>query len=207
MSGLLPIFATILLDTRFTLLTDHVALLALFARDLPLTGRLARWALRLRECNFDIKHVKGTKNVADFGSRCSNAAPPADPQQVHDDDLDADEDIDLGPLEYQSSTSPFGQHLTLWDEELDADTIYSMDQAVYFAINNYLRDQSYPIDAQEQDRAHLRRRAQQYTLLHHRLYRRRNSVAEPLREVIHEGNNFEKIRQVHEEFHLGVEHT
>lgn len=81
------------------------------------------------------------------------------------------------------------------------------DQAVHIAICNYLRDGTYPLDAQEKNRAHLRRRCQQYKSHQDRLYRRRNSTVEPWLEVLHERNDFEQIRKVHEEFQLGVDST
>lgn len=82
-----------------------------------------------------------------------------------------------------------------------------MDWAVHIAISNYLRDGSYPRDALEQDRAALRRRAQKYTLNNGRLFRQtRSPFAQPL-EVLHEMNDLRKIREVHEELHLGVDNT
>jgi hypothetical protein len=82
-----------------------------------------------------------------------------------------------------------------------------MDYAVYVAISNYLRDRTYPRDAQEDDRSSLRQRAQQYVLIQEQLYRRRGNLVDPLLEVLHEKNDFDKIQLVHEEFHLGIEGT
>lgn len=46
----------------FEILTDHSALLWLL-KQRNLTGRLARWAMKLQQYDFEIKHVKGKHNV------------------------------------------------------------------------------------------------------------------------------------------------
>lgn len=48
--------------SSFEVLTDHSALLWLFKQQ-NLTGRLARWVMKLQQYDFDIKHVNGKNNV------------------------------------------------------------------------------------------------------------------------------------------------
>ncbi|OMJ10414.1 hypothetical protein AYI69_g10251 [Smittium culicis] len=48
--------------------TDHSALIQLFTKDIHL-GRLGRWALKLRNYDFEVIHKDGSKNPADFLSR------------------------------------------------------------------------------------------------------------------------------------------
>lgn len=48
--------------TRFTVITDHYSLLWLNNLKNP-TGKLARWAVRLRQHTFDLIHRKGSSNV------------------------------------------------------------------------------------------------------------------------------------------------
>ena len=52
---------------KFTVVTDHVALKWLMARQTP--GRLQRWGLRLQEYDFEVVHRAGKLNVADGPSR------------------------------------------------------------------------------------------------------------------------------------------
>lgn len=223
-----------LAGSKFDLHTDHAALVSLFSKDTtPVSGRLARWALRLREYNFQIHHIKGTKNIADFPSRCLPLKADELSVQPFDDDLDADDDRDaVFVLEHreelystmkkgnsqwnrgQTNSEDFVQlrYLKPVGRELSTpegrfDDLFSMDYAVYVAISNYLRDQSYPRDALEKDREALRRRAQKYTLFQERLYRRTHVPTAPQLEVLHERNDLEKIRQIHDEFHLGVDNT
>lgn len=47
---------------KFEVITDHSALLWLF-KQANLSGRLARWIMKLQQFDFDIKHVKGKNNV------------------------------------------------------------------------------------------------------------------------------------------------
>lgn len=47
---------------RFTVITDHYSLLYLNNLKNP-TGKLARWAMKLRQYSFDLKHRKGSLNV------------------------------------------------------------------------------------------------------------------------------------------------
>jgi transposase InsO family protein len=55
--------------TRFTIITDHYSLLWLDRLKDP-TGRLARWAVKLSQYNYEIKHRKGSLHVVpDFLSR------------------------------------------------------------------------------------------------------------------------------------------
>lgn len=62
-------FRSFIEGTRFTVETDHASLLWLTNISNP-SGRLARWAIRLSQFNFDIVHRKGTQNVvADALSR------------------------------------------------------------------------------------------------------------------------------------------
>ena len=71
---------------KFTIYTDHIS--NTFVQKLKNTqGRLYRWALRLQNFQFDIKHMKGSVMPADFISRVidhtdSNAADLEDDSQL-----------------------------------------------------------------------------------------------------------------------------
>ncbi|XP_062714146.1 uncharacterized protein K02A2.6-like [Aedes albopictus] len=66
-------FNTYLQGRHFKLMTDHKPLTSLFSpKGVPETaaGRLQRWAVFLSNCDYEIQHVKGVRNVpADFLSR------------------------------------------------------------------------------------------------------------------------------------------
>ncbi|OMJ17934.1 Retrovirus-related Pol polyprotein from transposon, partial [Smittium culicis] len=49
-------------------ITDHSALVQLYTKDTP-HGRVGRWALKLRNYDFEIIHKDGSMNPADFLSR------------------------------------------------------------------------------------------------------------------------------------------
>jgi transposase InsO family protein len=71
-------FEHYLIDAPFTVLTDHAALQWLPQKKFD-NNRLMRWALKLQEFNFIVKHRAGTKNAnADALSRApiANSAPP-----------------------------------------------------------------------------------------------------------------------------------
>ncbi|OMJ13199.1 Retrovirus-related Pol polyprotein from transposon [Smittium culicis] len=53
---------------NFNIFTDHSALFQLFTKYVP-RGRVRRWALKLRNYDFEIIHKDGSKNPADFLSR------------------------------------------------------------------------------------------------------------------------------------------
>ena len=62
----------------FTVYTDHYSLLWLLKLKQP-TGRIARWAIRLQQFDFSIKHRKGTENVVpDMLSRSVDAVETVD---------------------------------------------------------------------------------------------------------------------------------
>jgi hypothetical protein len=74
-------FRHYILHTRFQLKirTDHESLQFLRKQDKGLVGRIARWAMKLSEYNFDIKYVKGEANtLADAISRLVLGAPRPD---------------------------------------------------------------------------------------------------------------------------------
>lgn len=79
-------FSNYLFGRHFELMTDHKPLTGLFSpKGIPTTaaGRLQRWAAFLANCDYEIRHVKGTHNVpADFLSRF--------PMRCEDDDNDED---------------------------------------------------------------------------------------------------------------------
>ncbi|OMH80892.1 Retrovirus-related Pol polyprotein from transposon [Zancudomyces culisetae] len=54
--------------TRFVIRTDHKSLLQLFDSS-EITGRVARWAMLLRNFDYDLEHVPGKLNPADILSR------------------------------------------------------------------------------------------------------------------------------------------
>lgn len=82
-----------------------------------------------------------------------------------------------------------------------------MAYAVYVAISNYLRDQSYPCDALEKDHKALHHHAQKYMLFQEQLYWWTHSPVAPQLKMLHEWNDLEKIHQVHDKFHLGMDNT
>lgn len=47
---------------HFIVITDHSALTWLLKQS-NLTGRFARWVLKLQQYNFKLKHIKGKRNV------------------------------------------------------------------------------------------------------------------------------------------------
>ena len=56
------------MSKKFTILTDHVS--HVYVWNLKFQhGKLYRWALRLQNYVFDIKHIKGSTTPADFISR------------------------------------------------------------------------------------------------------------------------------------------
>lgn len=57
-----------LLGKKFLLKTDHSALRWLINSSEP-TGRMARWVMQLMEYDFEIEHISGKRNPADFPSR------------------------------------------------------------------------------------------------------------------------------------------
>jgi hypothetical protein len=76
-------FRHYILHTRFQLKirTDHESLQFLRTQDKGLVGRIARWAMKLSEYNFDIKYVKGGANtLADAISRLVLGAERPDGQ-------------------------------------------------------------------------------------------------------------------------------
>jgi len=76
-------FRHYILHTRFQLKirTDHESLQFLKTQDKGLVGRIARWAMKLSEYNFDIKYVKGSANtLADAISRLVLGAKRPDGQ-------------------------------------------------------------------------------------------------------------------------------
>lgn len=66
---------------HFVVLTDHAALTWLFSQQ-DVSGRLARWILKLQHFDFDIKYIKGKDHVVpDALSRIPEAdiIEPSDP--------------------------------------------------------------------------------------------------------------------------------
>jgi len=56
------------MSKKFTILTDHIS--HVYVRNLKFQhGKLYRWALRLQNYVFDIKHIKGQRPPAGFISR------------------------------------------------------------------------------------------------------------------------------------------
>jgi len=168
-------FRHYLLGRRFTLRTDHAALISLFSSKTPLTGKLARWSMILSEYDFEIQHLKGSINPADFMSR----------NLVHEDVPDNDEH-DLFAVSH---------------------VLGGMDFALYLAIKYYLESQTYPTGAIEADRKKLRKRAAGYFVRDGDLFLRRRKAPLGYLQVLHERNAMRLIRDVHDEFHDGVDNT
>ncbi|KAH8240275.1 hypothetical protein KR032_003261, partial [Drosophila birchii] len=75
----------------FTVITDHASLKWLMTMK-DISGRLARWSLRLQSFDFQIAHRKGADNVvADTLSRC-----------VEELELDVDDALGFATTEFQS---------------------------------------------------------------------------------------------------------
>lgn len=88
---------------KFTVRTDHYSLLWLNNLQNP-TGRLARWAVRLRQFSFNLVHRKGSNNVVpDFLSR----APPIDSPN------------DLSEVDHGKISSKFISSITIPEVSLD----------------------------------------------------------------------------------------
>src|SRR3954466_2721301 len=66
-------FRSYLWGRKFTLRTDHSALVSVLKGTKPLTGMLARWAAFLQEYQYNAKHVQGKHNPADAPSRLVSA--------------------------------------------------------------------------------------------------------------------------------------
>ncbi|KAH8244542.1 hypothetical protein KR032_008233, partial [Drosophila birchii] len=76
----------------FTVITDHASLKWLMTMK-DISGRLARWSLRLQSFDFQIAHRKGADNVvADTLSRC-----------VEELELDVDDALGFATTEFQSA--------------------------------------------------------------------------------------------------------
>ena len=52
-----------LLERKFELRTDHKSLLSIVGKQDELEGKLARWAMKLREFDYDIVHKPGKENI------------------------------------------------------------------------------------------------------------------------------------------------
>lgn len=81
--------------TPFTIITDHMSLKWLMGQK-DLSGRLARWSLKLQAYDFDIVHRKGAKNVV-----------PDVLSRMHMEEIDSrslSTDISLDDVEFQSES-------------------------------------------------------------------------------------------------------
>lgn len=168
-------FRHYLLGRHFKLKTDHSALISIFTSKTPLIGKLARWSMILSEFDFDIQHLRGKNNPADFPSR--NLPPPDDDEPDHDEHDILAIDVAIG----------------------------GMDYAHYLALKYYLEKQDYPKGATEADRRKLRNRASGYFVQEGQLYLRRKRAPLGYLQVLHERIALEKVRIIHEEFHDGVD--
>ncbi|OMH82883.1 Retrovirus-related Pol polyprotein from transposon, partial [Zancudomyces culisetae] len=72
--------------TRFTIRTDHKSLMQLF-NSAEITGRLARWAMILRNYDYDLEHIAGSTNPADILSRNPLTVANEEPLEVYSIDL------------------------------------------------------------------------------------------------------------------------
>jgi transposase InsO family protein len=163
---------------HFKLRTDHSALTSLFTTPKPLTGRLARWSMLLREYDFTIEHLKGKTNPADYPSRLLGPTAATIEQDCDEFDLLA------------MQKAPGG-----------------MDYPLYLALSQYLTALTYPEGATESDRAKLRKRASKYAVQDGVLVRRRKPGPLGPLEVLHERNCQQIVQRVHNEHHSGVDNT
>ena len=68
-------FHLYLVGCQFTLYTDHQGLEILYSAMAKQSARIQRWALRLQQYNYTVKHRPGTGNPADFLSWLELAIP------------------------------------------------------------------------------------------------------------------------------------
>ncbi|KAF9536265.1 hypothetical protein BGW38_010256, partial [Lunasporangiospora selenospora] len=128
--------------------------------------------------DFEVEHIKGSINPADFPSRSVPAETPS---------------VDPACDEFHTFTIE--------------ESIGGMDYAAYLAVKQYLESYEYPINANEADRRRLRNRASKYALRDGVLVLRRKNRNTPFPEVLHERNSREVIRRVHNDHHGGVDNT
>ena len=68
---------------KFILSVDHQPLRYIFNPRAKLSARIARWQLKLQAYNFDIRHIKGSCNIADFLSRIKYNEQTADDEDAN----------------------------------------------------------------------------------------------------------------------------
>ncbi|OMJ25413.1 Pro-Pol polyprotein [Smittium culicis] len=136
------------------------------------SGRLARWAIILREYEYDLIHRKGTKNPADHLSRSF---------------LEVENDESSENVEESSNS------------------LFSMDILRYHALRNYLEGNKYPRDVDEEFRNKLKNQSRKYKLVDGKLFSYSKNYG--LREVLHERNVQEKIEEIHNQEHTGINNT
>lgn len=133
----------------------------------------------LSEYDFNIEHIKGKMNPADF---LSWNLPPWTPEDGNEDN----DQHDLFAIE-----CAFG----------------GMDFPLNLAIKYYLESQSYPEGATEEDCKQLRIRAAGYFVQEGDLFWYCCHAPTGSLQVLHECNAMSKIQEDHEEFHDGVDNT
>ena len=76
-------FRVLLIGRKFTVYTDHKALIQWLSRA-PVGDRHARWVVKLQDMDFDIQYVKGEENViADLLSRPAGVRK-CTPEELHE---------------------------------------------------------------------------------------------------------------------------
>ncbi|OMH81098.1 Transposon Ty3-I Gag-Pol polyprotein [Zancudomyces culisetae] len=179
---------------RFKIVTDHSALVRLFDSK-EASGRLARWAIILREYDYTLEHRKGKHNPADLISRCIPVNP--------NDNSTISELTNNGCTQFGQDKSQ--AYMEGNDDDENTKAIFYMDILQYTAIKNYLANKTYPRNSDELFRNELRKNAIKYELDNDKLFKHSKKFG--IREVLHELNCKEKIIELHNENHLGVHNT
>ncbi|OMH78375.1 hypothetical protein AX774_g8239 [Zancudomyces culisetae] len=91
------------------------------------------------------------------------------------------------------------------EEFENSKALFVMDFARYRAIVSYLSDKVYPTDTNEQDRNKLRNQATKYNMEDGVLKKKDANYG--IRDILHENNVEEKIREIHDEEHWGIINT
>ncbi|OMH79509.1 Transposon Ty3-G Gag-Pol polyprotein [Zancudomyces culisetae] len=147
---------------HFTIRTDHKALLNLF-NGKDIAGRVARWAMILRNYDYTIVHCKGKSNPADALSR----------------------------LEPTTSV----------EEVID---VFAVTKISNETILEYLLNNRYPEQSDEVSKKKINYLSKKFKLINNKLFKLCKGV---WKEVLLRNNITEKVKEIHDESHQGIENT
>jgi len=210
-----------LYGVRFTVETDASVLVAIINRvstDLP--GALVqRWLAWLHLFDFDIRHVRGTKNgAADALSRQPEFREniPEEP----DFDLDDWVDVQLNTLQHnhkvmpaqaESTAEPAPRSQTMEEQILDEngnalDGFYTEE---HHEIARWLATQRRPPQMSRREFTSMKRKALQFVVQHRQLFHKVRKSTIPLQRVIDDKRERQRIiDSLHDEFgHKGRDQT